>query len=454
MLETLLFAGCVLAFAAFVGLLFHFRTGLFGLTALCVFHVAAATLSVFFFGYLLDDMPVSVTAAHDDVWTYSVPGLLAMIAGVFLGWRPLKAMERGRPGTALWTAPHVNEQIGWLSFWTGAIANIALRAVWEIPTLSTAVNCLGALARIGILILLVAALGTGRWRRFVVAAAFYMTLSIVSSLESGYSFLRIDTILPMIVILIFSSRFALRYAWQGALAFVALIPMISAWLETRSIIREGSLIGLSIFEKAEVFFGEFFRNVRFPTSESFMDMLVTRVDMTAGLAAQVLHQPDVEPYAYGETFYSALYTLIPRFAWPEKPIVAGGSEFYAKYTGLLQPEGDITSIGIAYPFELYANGGPYVVIVGLAVIGFLCARLELKLLSAPRNLGTFWALALVTAVLCDGGQRTDVVLPALVAAGLAAYALGRFVESYFPIWDIEPHLRPSDANSPRNAARR
>jgi hypothetical protein len=103
---------------------------------------------------------------------------------------------------------------------------------------------------------------------------------------------------------------------------------------------------------------------------------------------------------------------------------------------LVQSPDETTSIGIAYPFELYANGGPVAVILGLGVIGFLCARLELKLLEHPENLGTFWALALVTAVIADGGQRTDVVLPALVAAGLAAYAVGRLIQTFYPDWGI------------------
>ena len=431
-----LFAGCIAVFFLFGAVLFYYGTGLFGLTALCVFHVAASTLSVLFFGYALDEIPNTVTLEHENVWIYSLWGLVAMIFGIYLGWRPLKAHRHsGSPGilAAGWPA-HINEQMGWLSFCVGLVAQLALLAVWDIPTLSTAVNCLAALARIGILILLVSAVTTGRWNRFAIAAGIFAVVSISGSFDSGHTFIRIDTALPLIIIYIASSGMSLKFVVQGALGFAAMVPMVSAWMNSREIIRNGYLQGLSLWEKVDVFFGEFFRNLHLPTAESFIDLLVIRVDMTEGLAAQVRHQPDLEPYAYGETFYSAFYTLIPRAIWPDKPNVAGGSEFYMRFTGEIRPADDLTSIGIAYPFELYANGGPILVVVGLGVIGFLCARLELKLLSAPKSLGTFWALALATAVISDGGQRTDVVLPALVAACVSAYFLGQLIHTFKPDW--------------------
>lgn len=455
MSDSILFAGCLLAFFSFAAVLFYFRTGLFGLTALCVFHVTAETLSAFFFGFMLNETPDSFTPEHEQVWTYSVLGLLAMIVGIYFGWRPLK--EGGHDsvwGVSVFKmSAHINEDLGWLSFWVGMCAHIALGAVREIPTLSTAVNCVGALARIGVLILLVSAMGTGRWRKFSIAIFLYSFLSIATSLDGGHTFLRIETLLPITVIYIASSGFALKYVVQGALVFVALIPLVSAWLETRNLIRGGFLSGLSTMERVQPFFEEFIHNISFPTGYAFMDMLMFRVDQTVGLAAQVRHQPDVEPFAYGETVYSAFYTLIPRFMWPDKPVVAGGSEFYSRFTGEVRPADDITSIGISYPFELYANAGPILVVIGLGVIGFICARLELKLLNAPKNLGSFWALALVTTVLCDGGQRTDVVLPALVAAGIAAYALGRFVETYVPNWRRLPNSNARTDDTSRSIER-
>jgi hypothetical protein len=440
MSEPILFAGCLLAFASFAAVVLHYRTGLFGLTLLCVFHVAAETLSAFFFSFLLDEVPASFTPEHLEVWTYSVLGLLAMSAGVYFGWRPLNQLERQFPrGTVIIGAPaHINERIGWLSFCVGIAAELVHSTVWSIPTLSTAVDCLTSLGRIGMLIMLASALQTGRWRRLLTAVMIFGIISVLGSFESGHTFIKIDTLLPIVVIYVASSGLSPAFVLQGLLTFIVLIPMISAWLDTRVLIRSGFLDGMPMLDKLHTFFSEFINNLDWPSARSFMELLTSRVDMTEGLAAQVAWQPDFEPYAHGETVYSALYTLIPRFMWEDKPIVAGGSEFYSRFTGLTLPPGDTTSIGIAYPFELYANGGPVLAVIGLALIGFVCARLEVKLLSAPKNLGTFWALAMVTAVLCDGGQRTDVVLPAVVAAGITAYVLGLLIRRLVPSWGVLP----------------
>ena len=455
MLDPIFFAGCIIVFIAFGAVMFHFRTGLFGLTALCVFHVTAATMSAFFFGFLLNEIPDSFTPEHEQVWTYSLLGLFAMVAGVYVGWRPLAEIARQFPrGTPIAGAPaHINEDLGWLSFLVGMAAYILLSTVRDVPTISTAVNCISTLARIGLLIMLASALGSGRWRKFLIAAGVYSFLSIVGSFSSGHTFIRIDTVVPMVIVYIASSRFDLRFVVPTLLTSSALVPLVGAWMNSRDLIRSGSLENFSLFDKAVIFFVEFIGNLELPSAESFMDLLLLRVDMSGFLAAQVIHQPEVEPYAYGETVYSALYTLIPRAIWNDKPVVAGGSEFFQRFTGIVRPLDDVTSIGIAYPFELYANGGPVLVVVGLGVIGFACARLELNLLRTPKSLGSFWALALATAVLADGGQRTDVVLPALVSAWLAAYAVGWLFTKYYSGLGILRTPVPPTANVSQNIDR-
>jgi hypothetical protein len=50
-----------------------------------------------------------------------------------------------------------------------------------------------------------------------------------------------------------------------------------------------------------------------------------------------------------------------------------------------------------------------------------------------KSLGAFWSLALVVAVMSEGGQRTDVVLPAMVASALSAYAMGWLAQRFLRI---------------------
>ena len=108
--------------------------------------------------------------------------------------------------------------------------------------------------------------------------------------------------------------------------------------------------------------------------------------------------------------------------------MAGGSAFVTRFAGLHWDES--TSVGVPYPFELYANGGPWLVVIGLGIIGYIGGRMELKLVLRQKGLGAFWALALATATLSEGGERMEVVGPALVAAALSAFVLGVIVEQW------------------------
>ncbi len=433
MSETLLFLGCILVLAAYIGLLLICRTYLFGFNVLNIFSVASATLSAFVLGTVLGVPLDWFTADHAAVVGYSIMGMLAMAAGLLLAWRP---MVHGGPVTLrvhvyVPYPPHFSRDLGWLTFWVGAAAEVVYPFVYDIPTLCTAVYCVSSLARVGLCVLLVDALHTHAWRQFLLALAGFAVLSVVGSLTSGFTFIRINALIPLLTILLVSYGLNWRSVAASALTLVVAIASISAWLETRIVIRSGSLENLPLISKATEFFKEYVSNLAFPSIDSLMRTVMERVDMTDILAAQVAYQPLIEPYAGGDTLLNSFYTLIPRFLWPEKPDVAGGSAFVAQYSGMFRAAGDETSIGLPYPFELYANGGPIAVIIGLGLIGYICGRLELKMVDRPRSLGGFWALALVTSVVCEGGQRSDVVLPALVASAISAYGFGYVIQRFW-----------------------
>ena len=434
-LDAVLFVGSVLVVVAYAVVLARSGTAMLGLNALNVFTIASATLSAFVCATLFGISPETVSDEHATVLSYSVLGLLAMIVGIYISWRPLVELQRESGPHYLWAPPHLNADLGWLTFCVGAVAELTYPFVQSIPTVSTAIYCVAALVRIGLCILLIAALrGEGRGR-LAVALSVFCVLSVVTSLRTGFSFIRINTLLPLAVVWLVGpgrgSRLhrAVRSGVLLAAAGTVIATSTTAWLQTRSVIRSGSLEHLPVVNQAGEFVREYIANLGPPTADSLMNMVLERADMTHLLAAQVRYQPQYEPYAYGETVVSSLFTLVPRAVWPDKPIVAGGSEFVARFTGLRWT--DATSVGLPYPFELYANGGTLLVVIGLAFIGYLGGRLERALGERQTCLGRFWALSLVTAVITEGGQRTDVVLPALVASGLSAYLLGTFIEKVF-----------------------
>jgi hypothetical protein len=428
--ETLLFIGCLAAAAAFGGLLISCRTALLGLNSLNLFMVGSAMLSGFFVTVISGQSLGWLAEEQSRVVSYGIFGVIAMIGGLYFAWAPLRGPHPSVNLEAI--AHHLNERSGWITFWVGTLFELLYPFVATIPTVSTAVSCLSSLERIGLFILLWSALHNGRWQRFIVALSVFFAISIVMSFATGFSFLRVNALLPMLIIGLFHRGVTWKSLVTLPVAILALITAMSAWLETRSIIRSGSLEGLPWSDKLAAFFGEYFFALFSFDPDNLVLAVFDRVDMTAILAEQVAYQPELEPYAYGDTMFSSFYTLIPRAVWPDKPDVAGGSEFVARFTGMWRPIDDETSIGLPYPFELYANGGPWLVIAGLALIGYIAGRMELRLFRRPAGLGQFWALATATAVICDGGQRTDVVLPALVASVLCAYALGWFIEKRSP----------------------
>lgn len=433
--SLVLFIGCVSVFVAYAVVLARTGTAMLGLNALNVFTIASATLSAFVCATLFDIYPQSFSDEHSTVISYSILGLLALVAGLYIGWRPLVALQRKHGPHYVWAPPHLNAEIGLLTFCIGAVAELAYPFVQSIPTISTAVYCVTALVRVGLCILLLSASkGEGRGR-FAIALAVFVALSVVTSLSTGFSFIRINTWLPLTAVWLIRSStgsWVHRMARAGILlVFAATLATAAttAWLQTRALIRNGSLEQLPLSTQVAEFAREYVSNLRLPTGDSLMNTLLERVDVTDLLAAQVRYQPQYEPYAYGETILSSFYTLVPRAFWPEKPVVAGGSEFVGRFTGLQW--NDATSVGLSYPFELYANGGILLVVLGLGIIGYVGARLELSLGKPQPSLGAFWALCLATAVITEGGQRTDVVLPALVASAITAYALGMVVEKVF-----------------------
>jgi hypothetical protein len=430
MTESILILGCLVVLVAFVHLVVRFRTLLLGFNALHVILIAAATLPTFFFGTLFGALPDTFTAESLEVVSYAIPALLAMILGIHLGWRPLLAWNRPVQGSRRFTLspPHFRGEMGLVTFSLGIIADVIYPVVYTVPTLSTAVYAMSMLTRVGLCLLLVDALSGGRLRYFIAAATIATGTALVGALLSGFSFIRVNSLIPLLVIWITIRGWSWRIPLGVFVALPALLVMISAWLETRNTIRSGLLQHLSTLDQLTTYLEEYWAALGPPTIDLIMNTIVERIDQTELLTHQISWQPEMEPYAYGETIYSSLYTLIPRLFWEDKPVIAGGSEFVARFTGVVRTADDPTSVGIVYPFELYANGGPIWVVIGMALLGYIGARMELAMFERPKDLGRFWALAVTTIVVCEGGQRTDVVLPALVAAGLTAYAFGRIVE--------------------------
>ena len=74
-------------------------------------------------------------------------------------------------------------------------------------------------------------------------------------------------------------------------------------------------------------------------------------------------------YKYGESYSSILFTLIPRFLWPNKPKTTSGVEF--GYQSGISGKNDTSSISVTYLGESYYNFGFFGVFITMIVFLFM-----------------------------------------------------------------------------------
>jgi hypothetical protein len=404
------------------------RSLLLGLSWLCFFHVSSATLAAFAHARLLNASFHWFTSWHADVVAYSVVGCLAMLGGMTCG--------AGRSGaTVAWRrAEWLNARFGGMLFIIGVCATGLLVMFRMVPTVNTGLDLLTRFRELGLLVLLVHAVRTRSYAFLIAAAAVYIPISIAGALASGHTPAKVELLVPAACVVAgFRSvrmRTFIMLAAAGALYYI----LFAGWLGSRDTIRSGELADLEFTDAAGVFLQELFatsQDVSFE-ADSVNERLRERIDMTDILAAQRGFQPAIQPYVYGWTFVEAGVALIPRVLWPSKPAVAGGSAFVERFTGIQRPTEDPTSVGLPYPFELYANAGIIGVIVGLFAVGYGCVRLERRLLERAMPLSARLGGLAVLLTLTSGGQRMDVVMPSLVAGAISAWVLGKAIEIFVP----------------------
>jgi hypothetical protein len=152
-----------------------------------------------------------------------------------------------------------------------------------------------------------------------------------------------------------------------------------------------------------------------------------RLNQNALVGASVLYVgAGRTEFAHGATLMDAVWSVVPRALWPDKPTSAGSGDLVSRFTGIRFAEG--TSVGIGQVMELYVNFGLWSVIIGFFLIGatlFVVDETALHAL-ADRDINRFALFYLPgLALLNIGGSFVESVSTA--GAGLAvALVLNRF----------------------------
>lgn len=433
-----------IAFALLVLILLLYRTVLFGFTLYGFLNIASASFAGLFSTHLFGFSDYWISSEHRWVFIYSALGLIAYCVGVLLAWRPL---QRAPVAIGEQMIQGLSERTIMLCLGLGALVALLAPIATRLPTLRTIWGAYGELLRFGVLLALVYALVHRRARPLIIATVVFVPVVLYQVVFSGFIGLGGFFLLQLLVVACFWRGLRIGSLAIALVGAVVLASLMVGWLSSRYIIREGRLEGMSSTEQVTVFLQEF--NYVSPLAlkpAELQDAIFERVDMTNILAAQVEHQPERQSYAYGDTVLNELAAaMVPRFLWPDKPSVAGGSEFVSRYSGLVFGEG--TSVGLPYQFELYANGGVWAVSGGLFAIGWLVARLELTLLRPQLTLTRRLVLLFLTGALAGGAQSSVVLLTSILAGVVGFVLLGTLLQLLLGPNDVSGQLqqRPAEA---------
>lgn len=383
----------LLSIVGLAALIKYYNTALLGFTVFSFFNIARASFSAFLFGHLFGLNYFAVTDAHLWVVTYTAIGLLCFTVGAALAWQPLKYKDSSRADhyRLPWLNPHLAVILMIVGFFLYLLSPLALR----IPTVQAIWSNFDILPKTGFLIALIYGLNTRRYDYTILCTTVYLILAIVDMVRSGHIFGPAIFLIQALFVLVFWQKVNFRSLVQLSIGFLLFGSIFIGWLDSRYMIRQGYLDNYSIFERIVRFYDGFqFVSPLEMSPVKVYASIKARLDLSDILAEQVLFQPKIQPYAYGGTVTTdILGALIPRFLWPTKPALAGGSEFVSRYTGLIWRD---TSMGLPYHFELYANGGGFAVFLGLFTIGWLTAKLEIYLITTklelPQLLGVFTIL--------------------------------------------------------------
>jgi hypothetical protein len=249
--------------------------------------------------------------------------------------------------------------------------------------------------------------------------------------------------------------FAFRATARRALAVlaVAIIIMIPAsmWLSGRAELRQSLKRGVGFVDRFGIFL-DMFSEAPSLDLDKMVAAYRDRGDFSYLMARGVDHTPAIQPYAEGETYYQAVFALVPRILWPNKPIHAGGNAFVTKYTGV---EFDrYTSVAMAHFFEFYVNFGTVGVVVGMAAMGALMGWMEsFYFRRGPDSLFIEYTLIFANWTITFWADRASTVLmslaPALALCFIIRVGLNACVS--WPYLQASPVRRPAPIGALRSS---
>jgi hypothetical protein len=303
---------------------------------------------------------------------FAALGSMCFVAGVW--W--------ARRHSSCATIPVLREtdlnQFCWFCLIGGWALIYGLSPLYQIPSISAAVEKGGGIWMLGVMLGLRAACQRRDLKQIVMWSGALMVYPVLMLLLGGFLSYGSAAIIIVCAALTISTR-SYRLVVVGITAFVFLsLSVFVNYYAHRNDIREkvwgGAPLEARMDSVTDTIRGfEWFD----PSNRKHLTALDERLNQNyfVGLAARRI-QVGLADYLNGDSVWQGLLSLVPRILWPDKPVFGGSPQIVSKMTGLhFSPT---TSIGVGNVMEFQINFGIPGVVIGFSVLGWLIGRLDLK----------------------------------------------------------------------------
>jgi hypothetical protein len=349
---------------------------------------------------------------------FTALGSMCFVAGVWLArsssTRVSIRFRRDADRTYFW----------WFCLIAGWICVYGLTPLYEVPSVSAAVDKAGGIWMLGVMLGLRASLQREdrKWTAFWLGVL--MVYPVLMLLLGGFLSYGSAAIILVCSALTISTRSYVRVVVGiTVFTFVSLSIFVNYFQHRDEIRRQvwgGAPLGARIASVVDT--GRDFEWFD-PANQTHLRALDERLNQNyfVGLAARRLQLGEVE-YLRGASVWEGLLALVPRVFWPEKPVFAGSPKIVSKMTGLHLSR--TTSFGVGNVMEFQINFGIPGVIVGFFMLGWLIGALDLKAAAAERrgDLGRAVLFFLPCVALIQPGGSLVELFSGSVAALVGAFA--------------------------------
>jgi len=352
---------------------------------------------------------------------FTAVGSICFVAGVWLA-------SRSAPRVSF--CPDVDRpHFWWFCLFGGWACIYGLSPLYEIPSVSAAVEKGGAIWMLGVMLGLRAACQRADLRRVGIWLGALMVYPVLMLLLGGFLSYGSAAIILVCSALTVSMRSYWRVVVGVAVFGFLSLSIFVTYFQHRDNIRDQVWGRRPLAARIDsvIDTGRDFELLD-PNNRQQLIALDQRLNQNyfVGLAARRIERGQVD-YLEGESVWEGLQALVPRAFWPEKPVYAGSPQIVSKMTGLALSHD--TSFGVGNVMEFQINFGIPGVVLGFFALGWLIGTLDLKAAIAERRgeLGkTILFFLPCVALIQPNGSLVEIF------GGSAAALVGAFVWNF--IW--------------------